>query len=373
MFRAKRTITVLVAVLTAVSIIAGPVGSAPVLADEEQTGTLVIRAEVLLPIPAGDAMRNLWYRVSGAEANARGRFFTDAPHEFAWPAGEYFVSGEAPDGWFVTFGGDCDGNGKVTVTGGERSLCSVVFSDEDPVPGEEFDGGVGGAGPESIIIIEKRVVGEDRADGDVTPYGEFAFTLDGQEHGFWEAGVNTYPVDAGEYTVAEVPVAGYTPSYGGDCDSEGRISVPQSRVVTCTITNTLNEAAKPVPSGYVPVPAAPAPSSAPDTAVVAVPEAPVSSDSMSADEVAAIGPLAGIAPCGPGWAGVVFVNILLAVLIVLLWYRRPRGSHWQAAVLLALLVVLILAWSGACGLDRAWVAVVISVIAWLLLWLLGKR
>lgn len=323
-------------------------------------GTLVVRAVVVGEraksfISTGD----LWYAVSGSQAGARGRFFDGDREDYFWAPGEYQVSGQAPGGWSVSFGEDCDGTGLVTVVSGSTVSCIITYAESD---GSDGDEPVGGSPPDTgSVIVIKTVVGGTR------PVGDFAFNVDGESRAFWDAGMNNLEVPPGAHVVRETAAAGYSPAYGGDCDAGGNLTVDSGETATCTITNTYVAPVRPV---------AMRPSVPQQSAVPAASQtAPASVSDDNGLKLAVLGPLADVVPCGAGDAGRIIANIVVAALIVFLWRGRPRRTLWQAAVFLALLVAIMRAWASACGLTAgpAMLPVLISIAAWLALWFLGRK
>ena len=84
--------------------------------------------------------------------------------------------------------------------------------------------------PDSGLLVVNKVVVND--DGGTKTASDFSFTVDGQQHVFEADGSNSVVLDPGDYTVAEVAVAGYTSSI-----DDGSVTVEVGKTTTVTITN----------------------------------------------------------------------------------------------------------------------------------------
>ncbi|MDQ5928219.1 MAG: hypothetical protein QG633_657 [Patescibacteria group bacterium] len=92
----------------------------------------------------------------------------------------------------------------------------------------------------ATLTVTKIVVNDDEGTSAV---GDFDLTLDGLAI---TSGVATTTA-AGTYTVAEDGPAGYTGTFGGDCDPDGSIVMTAGNTYTCTLTNDDNEPGAPDP------------------------------------------------------------------------------------------------------------------------------
>ena len=111
--------------------------------------------------------------------------------------------------------GDCAADGTITVVAGDDLTCTITNDD------------VGAS------LTVTKVLPND-SGGDAT-CDEFSFSVNGGADTAFEADCsNTFPVDAGTYTVTETVVAaGYTPSYSNCTD----VVIALGGSATCEITN----------------------------------------------------------------------------------------------------------------------------------------
>ena len=139
-------------------------------------------------------------------------------------AGAYVVSESGgPAGYAVSFSGDCNGSGQVTLEPGQRKTCTVTNDDVAPTlkvvkQVVNDDGGTKGAGDFSVHVKQS---GTDVAGS--------------PEAG--SAAGTTYTLDPGFYSVSEDTVAGYTGSFSGDCEASGEVLLALGDTKTCTVTN----------------------------------------------------------------------------------------------------------------------------------------
>ena len=137
-------------------------------------------------------------------------------------AGTYALSESGPSGYDQS-AWDCDGGtqegASITLALGESATCTIT-NDDQP----------------ATLTVEKVVSGGD------LDCEEFSFKVnDGVAASFDEDCSNELTVDAGDYTVVEPSVDGYTTTYANDlndnldCDD---LSLGNGESATCTITNT---------------------------------------------------------------------------------------------------------------------------------------
>jgi uncharacterized repeat protein (TIGR01451 family) len=141
----------------------------------------------------------------------------------SFEAGTYDLSEAGPSGYdqsaWDCVGVEEDDADSVTLGIGDEATCTI--SNDDQPAG---------------LIVEKIVDG-----GDLT-CEDFSFTLNGGSAINFEADCgNELAVDAGDHTVVEPSVGGYTTTYANslnanaDCNA---LSIPNGESATCTITNT---------------------------------------------------------------------------------------------------------------------------------------
>jgi len=135
-------------------------------------------------------------------------------------AGSYTVTESGgPSGYSLTYSGDCDANGNVTVGAGESKSCTLT-NDDQPAP------------PQPATLIVKKVVINDNGGTKQAP--DFSFSVNGgAAQAFETDGQNDLVVNAGTYNVTEPAVAGYATTY----QSCANIQLAPGGTATCTITN----------------------------------------------------------------------------------------------------------------------------------------
>jgi hypothetical protein len=129
-------------------------------------------------------------------------------------AGDHVVSEDSEDGYQATFSGDCDENGNVSVPVEGSAECTIT----NTWVGTGF----------GDVVITKIVEG-----GEATVE---SFTLNVGDTAVTSGATNEFAV--GDYQVSETNLPGYSASFGGDCTSDGMLTVVSDETVTCVITNT---------------------------------------------------------------------------------------------------------------------------------------
>ena len=139
-------------------------------------------------------------------------------------AGTYTVTESGPSGYALSYGGDCNGSGTVTVPDDGAATCVLTNDDEAPAA--------------STMIVRKVVVNHG---GNATA-SDFSFSVNGAAtQGFDGDGQNELTVPSGTYAVTEPAVAGYTTTYA-NCSG---IELAAGASATCTITNEEEEHEEP--------------------------------------------------------------------------------------------------------------------------------
>lgn len=130
----------------------------------------------------------------------------------SFSAGTYTVSESGGSDYTTMFSGDCDSSGLVTLSPGDAKLCNIT-NEEKP----------------SKIVVNKTVInhGQNKTASDFTFFVDSTPVLSGD--------INTF--DSGIHTVSENIDPGYTSSIGGDCDSDGSVTLVPDQIKACTITN----------------------------------------------------------------------------------------------------------------------------------------
>src|SRR3989344_4737318 len=137
-----------------------------------------------------------------------------ATNEF--DAGDYLVTESGPDGYTMTFNGNCDEFGNVTVPAGGSASCTITNDDIAPTEG--------------TVTITKVVTNDNGGTATTSDFvlkvGDTAVTS-GVANQFEE----------GDYVVSEMGVSGYAGTFSGNCDSVGNLTVEAGESYSCTITN----------------------------------------------------------------------------------------------------------------------------------------
>jgi uncharacterized repeat protein (TIGR01451 family) len=143
----------------------------------------------------------------------------------SFDAGTYDLSETGgPDGYtasdWVCVGGTQDDGDTVTLALGESATCTITNDDEP-----------------ATLVVEKVVIGGD------LECDSFAFALNGSETpvSFESDCENELTLDAGDYSVLEPTVDGYTTTYSNDLNQYAdcqNLHIGNDKSATCTITNT---------------------------------------------------------------------------------------------------------------------------------------
>jgi len=134
---------------------------------------------------------------------------TDAGMSVTLDPSPYAVDQAPPFGYAQQFSSHCSG----AVNVGDAPICIITADD---VPAK--------------LTVNNVVVNDD---GGTKTANDFALTVGGLPV---QNGVAT-ELAAGTYRVSETPDAGYAPSYSGDCDMQGNVTVTFGVMASCTITN----------------------------------------------------------------------------------------------------------------------------------------
>jgi uncharacterized repeat protein (TIGR01451 family) len=127
--------------------------------------------------------------------------------------GVYTVTETTLPGYSATFQGDCSAAGRVTLAPGDVKTCTLV-NDDQP----------------ATLTVNKVVINDNGGSAQV---GDFPLFINETPT---TSGVAVM-LDAGEYAVTEESVPGYTASFSGDCDADGRVILSVGEAKTCMITN----------------------------------------------------------------------------------------------------------------------------------------
>jgi uncharacterized repeat protein (TIGR01451 family) len=128
-------------------------------------------------------------------------------------AGLYTITEAGGTGYTATFSGDCDTGGKVTLTPRSQKICTITNDDQ----------------PASLTVI-KSVVNDNGGTKTVADFPLFA-------NGTAVTSGSVNILDAGTYTISETNAVGYTATFSGDCDANGKLTLSPGDAKSCTITN----------------------------------------------------------------------------------------------------------------------------------------
>src|SRR3989339_812368 len=135
---------------------------------------------------------------------------TDVVSGGTFDAGAYSVTEPVvPAGYLQTGSGNCSG----TILAGETKTCTITNNDIAPQ-----------------LIVNKIIINDN---GRTKVIADFPLFVDS---GSVTSGVaNTFTI--GSHTVSETPNSNYTSVIGGDCATDGTITLALGDIKTCTVTN----------------------------------------------------------------------------------------------------------------------------------------
>lgn len=134
-----------------------------------------------------------------------------------YDTGGHNVSATTPTDYVVSVSGDCSSSGFVTLGIGDNKTCYITVDDV-------ISGGTGRLTVRKIVINDN---GGTLLADDVQLFVNGSQKLNNVE----------YVYATGTYTVTETNPTGYSASFGGDCASDGSITISDNDVLECTITN----------------------------------------------------------------------------------------------------------------------------------------
>lgn len=162
-------------------------------------------------------------------AESPGKFYVLTP-------GTYTISEDASEGYTVSYGGDSDSGGNITLAAGD--VKTVVITNNDipmtPLPTPTPS--------KATLYVIKQVINDDGRTAMASDFNIHLKTSSGDDvNGSPFSGVEapgaSYILDPGNYVISEESSEWYTSNYGGDCDSEGNITLVAGDVKTVVITN----------------------------------------------------------------------------------------------------------------------------------------
>ncbi len=134
-------------------------------------------------------------------------------------AGLHIVSEDNLPGYTPSFSGDCDANGNVTMAFGDNKQCTITNNDVDAT-----------STATTTLTVTKRVINDGNGTNqipDFTLYIDNATTTSG----------DPFVTSAGQHTVTEAQLPGYTATFDGDCDQNGNVTLADGDQKNCVIIN----------------------------------------------------------------------------------------------------------------------------------------
>lgn len=138
---------------------------------------------------------------------------------YSLTAGSYIISEDTNASYVVTFSGDCDSSGQITLVPSDDVTCIVTNNDIIPSPT-----------PATINVV-KTVINDN---GRHLVVSDFPLFVNGSP--VTSGATNTFPAPI-TYTVTETGSSQYNASFSGDCDSNGVINLVPGANAFCIVTN----------------------------------------------------------------------------------------------------------------------------------------
>ena len=162
------------------------------------------------------------FTLSVGGGNATTTVVSGAGNQFN--AGNYTIFESGPAGYTAAFTGDCAADGSLSMAVGGVYSCTITNDDVAPTDG--------------MVTVTKVVVNDN---GGTAVIGDFTLEIgDGLATTTLTSGIAA-TIPAGNYTLVENGVAGYTGAITGDCAADGSITVVAGQSYNCTITNDDND------------------------------------------------------------------------------------------------------------------------------------
>ena len=182
----------------------------------------------------------LHVKISGKDVAASPAVGAESPGTtYTLAAGTYVVSEDAYAGYTVSYSGDSDSRGNITLASGDNQTVTITNND--------IRHSSGGGGSEVVpptpatLHVIKHVINDNGRTAVAADFKLHVKTSGKDVAASPAAGVEspgtTYTLAAGTYVVSEDAYAGYTVSYSGNSDSRGNITLASGDNQTVTITN----------------------------------------------------------------------------------------------------------------------------------------
>ena len=180
------------------------------LTNESQLATLIVKKHVVNDNGGSKVSSDFAMRVTGNQPSSGLFNGSETGTTISIKAGSYGIDEDSHDGYTKTIGADCSGSIGV----GETKTCTITNDDIAPK-----------------LTLVKTVTNNNGGNKQVSDFvlkiGSTVVTSGVQ---------NT--INAGTYTASEENLLGYSAgNWGGDCNSNGTITLNSGDVKTCTITN----------------------------------------------------------------------------------------------------------------------------------------
>lgn len=189
-------------------------------------GTIRVRKQV----EEGDDTSQQFLLEFSGNWNVGPQFFTHSenyPIERSLaPNEDYTITETVPGGWeLVSISCDVEGQSGIATT---TNSVTVSLTEDDDVSCTFLNRETERTGD---VVVIKEVINDDQTG--TSTVEDFTLFVGDTEV---ESGATT-TVLIGTYQVTETGPSGYNASFGGDCDSEGNVTVSEEGTAVCTITN----------------------------------------------------------------------------------------------------------------------------------------
>lgn len=166
-------------------------------------------------------------------------FEADGVNVYEETTGAFTVTENAAPGFITTYSNSFDSSDDcnlLPLSSNATTTCTITNTATSSNGGGN-NGGSTTTSETGILVVEKIV------NGTSTATSSFNFMIDGASTtAFEDDGVNVLEMATGTYTITEVPIANWTPSYN-NCTN---IVVTENATTTCTITNDFNVGGAPL-------------------------------------------------------------------------------------------------------------------------------
>lgn len=167
---------------------------------------------------------NVHVKLAGVEVSGSPAVGLVSPgRSYSLSAGTYVVSEDANASYALTFSGDCNSSGSVTLVRGDSKTCTLTNNDI---------ASSGGSAQPATITVVKNVIndnGRTKVTSDFPLFVNGTLVVSGQS--------NNFPAPTTAYTITETRDPNYTVAFSGDCDVNGQVSLNPGDNRFCIVTN----------------------------------------------------------------------------------------------------------------------------------------